>query len=439
MASRGQLGSLDGLVLPEQVMPNVVGRATMPSQFLVGRGMVAVSSVLTVLLVYWITRRAYNRRAAVLAALLLCFSPTHVRNSHFIAPDVPMILFLAASFAFTYEVWHHGRRRDCVLAGFLAGLAISTKYNAYPILVPLLVATMMRPNQSRSIGANLALALGSCLCGFLITTPYALLDLPAFLNGLAFELRHYATLGDPGTEYQNALLWYTGYLLRNEGVLPLLAALEALRGALTRSRKVLLMLSFPATYLVLLASSVVKNDRTILTIVPFLAMLAGGLLDRLIEWVRVRLAILRRYTTLGYVATLLVALSALLWPALRAVEIDIRFTQEDVRTQVTEWLEKELPASRIAGEYYSPLLVSSKHEFHWLDRAIDEPIAWYEESVDYVVFVENRYGGFYLDPSRYSAETSAYDRMFEQFMPVKEFQGGALGNPCAAKVYKVTP
>ena len=38
MASRGHLGSLDGMTLPEQVLPNVVGRATMPSQFLVGEG-----------------------------------------------------------------------------------------------------------------------------------------------------------------------------------------------------------------------------------------------------------------------------------------------------------------------------------------------------------------------------------------------------------------
>ena len=75
MASRGQLSSLDGLVLPEQVLPNVAGRATMPSQFLVGRGVVALSGVLTVLLIYWVARKAYGRRAGLLAALLFSFSP----------------------------------------------------------------------------------------------------------------------------------------------------------------------------------------------------------------------------------------------------------------------------------------------------------------------------------------------------------------------------
>jgi len=113
---------------------------------------------------------------------------------------------------------------------------------------------------------------------------------------------------------------------------------------------------------------------------------------------------------------------------------------EDVRTTVTQWMEAELPAgSRIVGEYYSPLLVDSAHHFRWIDRAVDQPIEWYQQNADYVVFVENRYGGFYLDPSRYLAEVGSYEEMFTRFIPVREFQGGALGNPIHAMVYRVTP
>jgi len=77
------------------------------------------------------------------------------------------------------------------------------------------------------------------------------------------------------------------------------------------------------------------------------------------------------------------------------------------------------------------------HDFRWVDRAIDQPIAWYEANADYVVFVENRYGGFYLDPSRYPQQIAGYEEMFSRFTPVQEFQGGALGNPCHIMVYKV--
>ncbi len=440
MASRARIGSLDGLVLPEQVLPNVVGRATMPSQFLVGRGFVALTGLLTVVLVYWITRRAYGRRAGLLAGLLLSFSPAHIRNSHFVAPDVTMILIVVACFALCYEVWLGGQRRDYALAGLLAGLAASTKYNAYPIFIPLLVAHLLRRAGTGWISVEILLAAVCSGAGFLVGTPYAVLDLPAFLNGLAFEVRHYATLGDPGVEGQNAFLWYASFLARSEGLLLPLALLEAGRALLARSQKVLLFLSFPTAYLFLVSFGAVKNDRTVLTIVPFLCMFAGAFLDRALGVLQMRMEGTRHATVMRFFSAGLVVLLALLWPAWQAAKVNTRFMHEDVRTTVTQWIEAELPAgSRIVGEYYSPLLVDSAHHFRWIDRAIDRPIEWYQQNADYVVFVENRYGGFYLDPSRYPAEVGRYEEMFTRFIPVREFQGGALGNPIQAMVYRVTP
>ncbi len=439
LASRGRLGNLDGLVMPEIVMENVVGRATMPSQFLVGRGFVALTGALTVVLVYWLARKAFNRRTGWLAALLLSVSPTHIRNSHFIAPDVTMILFLVASFACTYQVWRAGRRQDYVLAGLLAGLAISTKYNAYPILVPLILAHCLRRQGQPLFNANIFLALIASAGGFLIGTPHAFLDLPAFLNDVAFEMRHYGTMGDPGTEGQNAVLWYARYLLRSEGVAPLVAVWAGLSGVLARRAKTLLFVAFPAVYIMLVASYAVKNDRTVLTIVPFLVILAATALDRFVTSLSSP-AGKRQVALVLQIATAFTVLLSVAWPAWQAVQINLRFTDDDVRTVVTRWMEAELPGgSRIVGEYYSPLLSDSKHAFRWVDRAIDLPLLWYQENADYLVLVENRYGGFYLDPSRYPAEIAAYAAFSEQFTLVQEFQGGALGNPCHAIVYKVMP
>ncbi len=438
LASQGRLGNLDGLVLPENVLPNVVGRATMPSQFLVGRGTVVLTAVLTVILVYWIAQKAYGRRAGAIAALLLCVSPTHIRNSHFIAPDVTMVLLVVASFAFAQKVWAKGRRVDYAIAGLLAGLATSTKYNAYPIVVALLAAHVLRSGKTW-LNTDIAVGALATVAGFFVATPYAFLDLPSFLNGLAFELRHYGILGDPGIEGQNALVWYVMYLARHEGLLPFLAALEAVFGLMSRAVKTLLMLSFPAAYLLLASFGAVKNDRTILTIIPFLCILAGALIDHLLSALKLRLSRQGTARALSYLLAGAVMVGTLLWPSWQSVQVNARFSQVDVRTEVTEWMELSLPGgSRIVGEYYSPLLVNSKNDFRWVDRAIDQPIEWYRQNADFVVFVENRYGGFYLDPSRYPAEIAAYEAMFTQFELVKEFRGGALGNPCTAKLYKVT-
>lgn len=438
LASQGRVGNLDGLVLPEQVLPNVVGRATMPSQFLVGRGMVVLTAVLTVMLVYWVAQKVYGRRAGVIAALFLCLSPTHIRNSHFIAPDVTMVLLVVASFAFAYKVWAKGRRIDYAMAGVLAGLAISTKYNAYPIIVALLAAHVLRAG-TPLLNTNIAVAILASVAGFFVGTPFAFLDLPSFLNGVAFELRHYGTLGDPGIEGQNALVWYASYLTRHEGLLPLLAALQAAAGLVARAARTLLILSFPAAYLLFTSFGAVKNDRTVLAIVPFLSLLAGGLIDRLLAALESWLYRHDISRVLSRLAAGAVVVGSLLWPGWQSAQVNLRFSHVDVRTEVSEWMEHSLPAgSRIVGEYYSPLLVNSKHQFRWVDRAIDQHIEWYRQNADYVVFVQNRYGGFYLDPSRYPAEIAAYDTMFTQFELVKEFAGGALGNPCTAKLYRVS-
>jgi hypothetical protein len=81
--------------------------------------------------------------------------------------------------------------------------------------------------------------------------------------------------------------------------------------------------------------------------------------------------------------------------------------------------------------------VNSRHHFRWVDRAIDLPIEWYQANADYVVLVENRYGDFYLDPARYPSQIAAYEAIQSQFTLLEEFQGGALGNPCRALVYRV--
>jgi 4-amino-4-deoxy-L-arabinose transferase-like glycosyltransferase len=433
MASHGSLSNLNGLSLPEQVMEGVVGRATMPSQLLLGRGVAVLCSVLTVLLVYWLARKVYGRRAGLIAALLLCFSPTHIRNSHFVAPDVPMLFVSTAVLCLAYLVLVRGWRRDYVLTGLLVGLACSTKYNAYAVLVPFLIAHVLQ--RGVRIDADILLAGLACGVGFLAGTPYSVLDLPAFLNGLAFELRHYATVGDPGSEGQNAWLWYGAYLLRWEGVLPLLALGEGLRGTLMKRKETWFFASLPLGTLFLISSYAVKNDRTVLTILPALAILAGAFLDQTIELLHARSPRLVVIALAG-----MLVLAVMLVPACNALQIDLRFNQDDVRTQVTRWLEAQLPAgSRVVGEYYSPLLVQSKLHFQWVDYAFDQPLEWYRDNADYVVFVENRYGGYFQDTQRYPVQVAAYQAMFTQFYPIREFQGGALGNPCHAMVFKVLP
>src|SRR5690606_19320964 len=75
-------------------------------------------------------------------------------------------------------------------SGILCGLCLGTKYNLYPIAVPALLALGFRHRQ-RLLSSSV-LFFVALVVTFLMTTPYALLDLPSFVGSAAAEARHYA-------------------------------------------------------------------------------------------------------------------------------------------------------------------------------------------------------------------------------------------------------
>lgn len=111
---------------------------------------------------------------------------------------------------------------------------------------------------------------------FLATTPYALLDRVAFLRALQFERIHYATshFGMDG----EAPRFYAHYLLSQEGLLVTLAVAAVVVVAVSAREKwrvATVLASFPITYGTAVALQTVPNDRTIMLILPPLAVLTA--------------------------------------------------------------------------------------------------------------------------------------------------------------------
>jgi 4-amino-4-deoxy-L-arabinose transferase-like glycosyltransferase len=78
-----------------------------------------------------------------------------------------------------------------VLPGVFAGLATGSKYTLGLVIVPVLLAIWSYFDARRRISASAA-ALAAMVAAFLIVVPYSVLDIPGFLNGLAFEAYHYS-------------------------------------------------------------------------------------------------------------------------------------------------------------------------------------------------------------------------------------------------------
>ena len=253
-----------------------VGRLALPAEFLIARGMTALLSAAAILLVYVIGRRLFsNKWAAIIAALFFAFSPTVNNLSHRFAPDLFAMFFALVSFYFAARIVDDPRARNYVFAGIGAGLAIASKYNAGLVLVALLAAHFLQFGRAGWRRKDLYGALLVAAAVFIVATPFAVLDFNNFWDGVRWQAFSYSAEGHAGQE-GGALAWYITYLWQTEGLVFLLAVFSMVGSLYKRSQKNLLLISYPLVYFVLVSSLLVRNDRTILQIIPFIDLMADG-------------------------------------------------------------------------------------------------------------------------------------------------------------------
>ena len=203
---------------------SLVGIEPLPlgTALITARVVVALAGALTTVPVFRLTRRIAGDRAGLLAAGFLAVAPLHVRDSHFAMTDVLMTLLLAMSLsclAAVYDAAVAGEARTTyrrfAIAGLLGGLATSTRYNAALVAVSMIVAQGLLWRSTAdgswswatrrwgSVTPSFAFG-GAMLAGFVIATPFAVLDFPAFAADFSYDLTHLSeghaiALGRDGT------------------------------------------------------------------------------------------------------------------------------------------------------------------------------------------------------------------------------------------------
>ncbi|MFG0320568.1 MAG: hypothetical protein ACF8XB_25070, partial [Planctomycetota bacterium JB042] len=118
----------------------------------------------------------------------------------------------------------------------------------------------------------------AAILAFAVTTP-GLLDLPAFLDGMAFEVHHYARGHGAATIEAGLphLREQIGTVAGDLGPIALVLAAAGAGAAIRRDRRRgVVLLVFPAVLLLYLSRQRVHFERNVLSILPFVAVLAGA-------------------------------------------------------------------------------------------------------------------------------------------------------------------
>ncbi len=385
---------------------------TVPDFFMAGRILTAVIGSLTVLAVFAIGKRLWSVGAGLVAALVLAMLPFHISHSQYVTTDVTSAFLVLLAFAAAIWVAQTGRWRAYLLAGVLAGLAASTKYNAGVAALMVVAAHVLRwrgkalRQLPRLIGAGAA-AVG----GFVLGTPFALLSWPEFWRGLTGQIGDYSA-GQHG-DFTGAWNW-RGYFdffwhegLQPSGMIVMLVGIVLLLRR--RMHAGIIWLSFVVPYMLL---HMAQGSHFIRNMVPVgvLAVLPIGVaVASTGEWVAQRAPKLR-------VVVIAVLLAALLVPATAdMLRAQVRQSRGDTRVQMTDWIDAHVPPGEQIAAELMPLPGPLESRWTTVDALPVHPLTWYrQQGYAYVIASSDAWQQWDM-PDRYHAWANA--------KPVAEFGG----------------
>lgn len=357
--------------------------------------LLTVAFGLGVVVVGWLTARrvATGVVAPAFTAVLLACSPTLVEHSKLVTPDMLAALLVGLGVLCSIWVFQRGSWNSYLVAGAVVGLAAGAKYTAVLVAAPVVVAAIVA--NRREAWYRLPVAGLMAVLAFVASTPFAVLDPKAFLAGLEFERQHYAS-GHDGME-GDTVSFYLDLLVSREAVLlgAVVAGLIAIALTLRdRWRVAAILLAFPVVYGVAVGMQSVRNDRTIMLVLPALAVLAAFVVER----IRGRVPIATGVAALVAVTT---------WPA----------TGPTAWTMAREWLA-DRPNTTVLLEAYGPYLDPQRHRIIGRTRLIDGEVP---AEADYIVASEGMYGRYLTGD--YPHEQAAYERLFSEHEELARFTG----------------
>ena len=418
------------------------------------RVVTAAIGTVTVFLVYRVGLRL-GPAPALLAAFIMAVLPPHVRESRYALTDTPLTMLTTLVLLLSLRASEQRRIWAVVSAGFVAGLAASAKYNGAVSLIMPLTAAVVLPWGSRIRG--LALAVLAAGAGFLLTSPYTVIDLPAFLNGFADLSSNYSQgrpfLEAAGTYLKHLRGWFiwpnvvplnAGYVAVTLSVIGcgLIAFGLGLRSAEHEGGRhpaltwigATILLIYPCVWFVMLSKqSSLQYGRYLLPMAPVLCL---GMATAIIAgWTRsTRIAPAWRWGLRVFFLAILVI------PAGAAVAGVRDHARPRTAELASAWLVREIPEGETIVVEAAALLLPPTIKVVPMERLIDKPIDYYrKQSTKYLVTTAGETGRYFGRPKHWAKELEAYKRLLAHTDTVATFEPkpGVLGPRIT--ILRVTP
>ena len=314
--------------------------------YLWGRIISALSGSGSLVLLYIIANKIFkSNKLSLVAVLILALSLQNIEDSHFATLDSSLTFWMLLVFYFAQKIYETGRLKYYILSGVFAGVATSTKYNGASIVIAILAYHFLTALKNKKsllsalIEKDIWISGFFALLGFLIGTPYAILDFRTFISsdspkGALWQFSRQKGVGFL-ERYLNAPLLETrfrGFSFKSLGIL---ASLLFLWGFLKLSiykykSTYLPMLLFTIFYLLYVGQFPQFLSQYFNPLYPFLALIASYAFFE----------VLKGLSGLKSKLFLLLSLAFLVILIYRAFLLTYVFSTKDTRIQARDYIYK---------------------------------------------------------------------------------------------------
>jgi len=390
--------------------------------FLAGRCVSATAGTISLGLTYVIGARLSSRLTGLMAALLLAFLPLHVTCSRYLKEDALLTCMALATILSVVLAVKSERPRFLLLAGLFAGFTAGSKYSGILIVgvvgaAPWIASRTIFPDKRYIMPAILGCLIAPI--GFLMCTPYAVLNQAKFINDFSAESRHMEHGHTTAIDAWSQLWMYHFARSVMPGVTIVLSVLSAIAmGFLLVKRRLeglflvglVLLFYLPAEYVK--AKPAPQPERYILPCLPLMMLCVSEMTRQL----------LKRKSAFIAAALVLAAI-----PAVRSIQLasEVRY---DTREQLADWMKKNIPHGAtvlLDWKPYGPRITSQDFNVVYIQRARIIPSldvkALKSSGGDYLAFSSMFYDRYFSQPEMEPLLRQRIREVFERVPAVVEF------------------
>ncbi|HXQ24318.1 MAG TPA: glycosyltransferase family 39 protein [Candidatus Acidoferrales bacterium] len=406
-----------------------------PSGFLLISRLLTVGyAVLSVPVIDAVGRAAFDADTALIGTLLAVLQPGELFDKRVTTNSASMFFCMLGLWC-CLRLLEGPSIRNQVITGGVIGLAIGTKYPLATLVATLLIADAMilwqlraRLQQRTAAALQAMVGLAAVPAGFLLCTPYFLLDFATVMQdvGLQFGKPHF---GADGLSPFGNLSWYVAAALPSSLNWPQrIAALVGIALVVWRRRfPQILLLSFAAIFLCGISVSSLHWVRWLIPVLPVFALFAAHGLETFVVYVSGHVGAPRLAQSAALVG--LVALMAV-GPLRQIVQTNQLRVNPSTYVLARQWVEANLPpGARVAYEWETlppprthglvglGTFLNREDGHDLFEFAISrlskvKTLEYYSMNrYHYLVASKLMYGNYLADPRRYPVEAAFYSAL----------------------------